>query len=60
MSGFWGYRGTVPAFREFLRIGPIHLCRVPSWNDPHWPRFGFWRNDGGFSLRYRAYVLTFR
>jgi hypothetical protein len=57
MSGFWGYRGPVPAFKRYFKIGPFALERVPSWNDPIYPRFGLWGRRWGFTLRYRAYLL---
>jgi hypothetical protein len=57
---FWGYRGPVPSFKCYFKVGPVHLDRVPSWNDPYYPRFGVWRSDGGVSLRYRSYILRVR
>jgi hypothetical protein len=60
MSDFWGYRGTVPSFKRVFKAGPVHLDRVPSWNDPVYRRFGAWTSNGGMSLRYRAFVLRVR
>jgi hypothetical protein len=49
---------TWPPFRRLLRVGPITLDRVGSWRYYDYPRFGWWRHDSGFSLRYRDYVLV--
>ena len=57
--GFWGYKGEVPKFRRYFKVGPVALDRVPSWNDPYYPRFGVWRHGRfGFTVRYRAFLMV--
>jgi hypothetical protein len=49
-----------PGFRQYAKVGPFSLCRVGSWDSPHYPLFGAWRHGGGFTLRFRGYLLAFR
>jgi hypothetical protein len=48
-----------PGFRRYFRVGPIALDRVGvgSWDSMHYPLFGAWRHDRGFTLRFRGWLL---
>jgi hypothetical protein len=50
-------RDGTPGFRQFFAIGPVHLCRIGSWDTPYYPSFGAWFSGRGLSLRYRGYIL---
>lgn len=44
-------------FRALVRAGRLHIEWLASWDEPWWPRFGGWRVPGGFTLRYRGWLL---
>lgn len=47
-------------FRRYFKVGPFALDRLRSWDRPEYGRFGFWLRSGGFTLRFRDWLVLFR
>lgn len=51
---------TQYGFRRYFKVGPIAIDRVRSWDHPKYSRFGFWFRYGGFTARFKDWLVLFR